>query len=151
MRSSRPLFVALFCSAASLHAQYFVSPTGSNANPGTAASPFLTVNHAASVAASGGIITLLPGTYGNEQGVITLGTKNLVIQGSGATNTVIRPNTTTTTSIDVSLTATPTLVNHRLGIYVNGINASVNINATIAFNPIAEWVNFREPTVGARI
>lgn len=37
------------------------------------------------------------------------------------------------------------------GIYVNGINASVNINATIAFNPIAEWVNFREPTVGARI
>ena len=37
------------------------------------------------------------------------------------------------------------------GIYVNGINAAVNINATIAFNPIAEWVNFREPTVGARI
>jgi hypothetical protein len=38
-----------------------------------------------------------------------------------------------------------------IGIYVNGINASVNINATIAFNPIAEWVNFREPTIGARI
>ena len=37
------------------------------------------------------------------------------------------------------------------GIYVNGINATVNINATIAFNPIAEWVNFREPTYGARI
>jgi hypothetical protein len=38
-----------------------------------------------------------------------------------------------------------------LGIYVNGINATTNINATIAFNPIAEWVNFREPTSGARI
>ena len=38
-----------------------------------------------------------------------------------------------------------------IGIYVNGINASVMINATIAFNPIAEWVNFREPTSGARI
>jgi hypothetical protein len=38
-----------------------------------------------------------------------------------------------------------------IGIYVNGINASVNINATIAFNPIAEWINFREPTFGARI
>ena len=38
-----------------------------------------------------------------------------------------------------------------IGIYVNGINASVLINATIAFNPIAEWVNFREPTTGARI
>jgi hypothetical protein len=38
-----------------------------------------------------------------------------------------------------------------IGIYVNGINASVNINATISFNPIAEWINFREPTVGVRI
>jgi hypothetical protein len=38
-----------------------------------------------------------------------------------------------------------------IGIYVNGINANININATIAFNPIAEWVNFREPTSGARI
>jgi len=38
-----------------------------------------------------------------------------------------------------------------IGIYVNGINASVSINATIAFNPIAEWVNFREPTAGALI
>ena len=38
-----------------------------------------------------------------------------------------------------------------IGIFVNGINASVNINATIAFNPIAEWINFREPTIGVRI
>jgi hypothetical protein len=37
------------------------------------------------------------------------------------------------------------------GIYVNGVNGNVNVNATIAFNPIAEWVNFREPTAGARI
>jgi hypothetical protein len=38
-----------------------------------------------------------------------------------------------------------------IGIYVNGVNANININATIAFNPIAEWINFREPTSGARI
>ena len=38
-----------------------------------------------------------------------------------------------------------------IGIYVNGNNGNVNINATIAFNPIAEWINFREPTIGARI
>ena len=38
-----------------------------------------------------------------------------------------------------------------IGIYVNGINGNANINATIAFNPIAEWINFREPTIGARI
>jgi|688.fasta_scaffold03227_28 hypothetical protein len=38
-----------------------------------------------------------------------------------------------------------------IGIYVNGLSGNANINATIAFNPIAEWVNFREPTIGARI
>lgn len=38
-----------------------------------------------------------------------------------------------------------------IGIYVNGLSGNANINATIAFNPIAEWVNFREPTYGARI
>ena len=37
------------------------------------------------------------------------------------------------------------------GIYVNGLSGNANVNATIAFNPIAEWVNFREPTYGARI
>jgi hypothetical protein len=38
-----------------------------------------------------------------------------------------------------------------IGIYVNGSNGNANINATIAFNPLAEWVNFREPTTAARI
>jgi hypothetical protein len=38
-----------------------------------------------------------------------------------------------------------------IGIYANGIGGNARINATIAFNPIAEWVNFREPTSGARI
>jgi hypothetical protein len=38
-----------------------------------------------------------------------------------------------------------------IGIYVNGSNGNANINDTIAFNPIAEWVNFREPTTAARI
>lgn len=38
-----------------------------------------------------------------------------------------------------------------IGVYVNGLSGNCNINATISFNPIAEWVNFREPTVGARI
>jgi hypothetical protein len=38
-----------------------------------------------------------------------------------------------------------------IGVYVNGLSGNANINATISFNPIAEWVNFREPTIGARI
>lgn len=144
MRSSRPLIIALFCSAASLHAQYFVSPTGSNTNPGTAASPFLTLNHAASVAAAGSVITMLPGTYGNEQGVITLGTKNLVVRGSGAANTLIRPNTVLTRNLDVSLTATPNVVAHRLGIYVNG-------TARVDFRDLTVDGNFAPPTSPARL
>jgi hypothetical protein len=38
-----------------------------------------------------------------------------------------------------------------MGIYANGLNGNARINATIAFNPIAEWINFREPTIGVRI
>ena len=38
-----------------------------------------------------------------------------------------------------------------IAIYANGLNGNARINATIAFNPIAEWINFREPTIGARI
>jgi hypothetical protein len=37
------------------------------------------------------------------------------------------------------------------GLYVNGLSGNANVNVSIAFNPIAEWVNFREPTTGARI
>lgn len=38
-----------------------------------------------------------------------------------------------------------------VAIYQNGTASGININATICFNPIAEWVNFREPTIGVRI
>lgn len=38
-----------------------------------------------------------------------------------------------------------------IAIYVNGLNGNARINATIAFNPLAEWINFREPTLGVRI
>jgi hypothetical protein len=38
-----------------------------------------------------------------------------------------------------------------IGIYANGLNGNARINATISFNPIAEWTNFREPTIGVRI
>ena len=36
-------------------------------------------------------------------------------------------------------------------IYVNGISGTLDVNAAISFNPIAEWINFREPTIGVRI
>lgn len=45
--------------------QYFVSTTGSDANPGTQASPFLTIQKGVDVAAGGGVDTVFvaPGTY----------------------------------------------------------------------------------------
>lgn len=36
-------------------------------------------------------------------------------------------------------------------LFVNGLSGLIDVNAAISFNPIAEWVNFREPTIGARI
>lgn len=36
-------------------------------------------------------------------------------------------------------------------LFVNGVSGNLDVNAAISFNPIAEWVNFREPTVGVRI
>jgi len=60
----RHLVLALGSLAATASAQWYVSPTGSNANSGTsAASPFQTINHAAGVATAGGVIYLAAGTY----------------------------------------------------------------------------------------
>ncbi|CAI6018377.1 OmpL47-type beta-barrel domain-containing protein [Cohnella sp. JJ-181] len=49
---------------------YYVSPTGSNSNPGTQAQPFLTILKASQVAAAGSTIHVAPGTY--EGGFRTL-------------------------------------------------------------------------------
>lgn len=50
----------------------FTSATGNNANPGTAAAPFLTIQHAINQASSGDIITVDAGTY-NENATTSTG------------------------------------------------------------------------------
>ena len=45
---------------------YYVSMTGSDANPGTASAPFKTFGKAASLQRAGSTLYILPGTY-NEQ------------------------------------------------------------------------------------
>jgi parallel beta-helix repeat protein len=42
----------------------FVSPTGSDANPGTAAAPWQTLGHASEASAPGAVVELAPGDYG---------------------------------------------------------------------------------------
>lgn len=49
--------------------QYYVAPTGSDANPGTAAAPLSTIAHATSLAAVGDTITIVPGGY-LETGIV---------------------------------------------------------------------------------
>ena len=42
---------------------YFVSPSGANTNPGTAGSPFLTIQKASDVVQPGDVVDVLPGRY----------------------------------------------------------------------------------------
>lgn len=54
----------LICFSASIHAAtYYVSTTGSDSNPGTITSPWLTVRHATSTVSAGDTVYLRGGTY----------------------------------------------------------------------------------------
>ena len=46
-----------------LSATYFVSPSGSDSNPGTLSAPFKTIQHAASIATSGSVVDIETGVY----------------------------------------------------------------------------------------
>src|SRR5687767_14161630 len=87
---------------------WWVSPAGSNGNPGTSGSPFLTINHAATVASAGDVIHLFSAIYGNEQGNVVLGTKNLTLVGAGMGATVIKAHTSLDTMLPAGPLATPT-------------------------------------------
>src|SRR5690606_23798484 len=55
--------------------EYFVSPSGSDGNPGTSSKPFRTINHAAQVAKAGDVVTIRSGTYYESVSVKNAGTK----------------------------------------------------------------------------
>jgi hypothetical protein len=83
------------------YSQLYVSPTGDDANPGTEASPFRTIEKAWSVATPGTTINLAEGTYARE-GQLTFGKKagtssiqRIVIRpkaGVAPWGCIIRPN-----------------------------------------------------------
>lgn len=65
MRTSH-LFALLSIAASAHAATYYVAPPssgGSDANPGTAAAPFATIQHAANAAFAGDTVVVTPGTY----------------------------------------------------------------------------------------
>jgi hypothetical protein len=113
-----PLFSTLVF-ASLLGAQVHVSPAGNDGNTGSSGSPFLTINHAASVASNGGTIFVHAGTYGDEQGIVQLGSKNLVLQGDGAAVTILHGHSTLTTLQPVvEPGGAPSL--HRVVVLING-------------------------------
>lgn len=70
--------------------KYYVSPTGSNSNSGTAQAPFQTISYAVSVASSSDYIMLLPGSY-TEASTVVVAQKSLVIQSSESTVAIFSP------------------------------------------------------------
>jgi hypothetical protein len=121
MRSSLST-LALLALAATAAAQQnrWVSPSGSDGNPGTQALPFLTINHANAVSNAGDVIRLLPGTYGDEQGSIVLGQKDIAVVGSGIGTTIVRAHSTLTTNVPTGFPNAPVPTQQRPVILVQG-------------------------------
>jgi len=104
-------------------ATYWVATTGKDTNPGTSASPFLTINKAVSVAAPGDIVYIKSGTYVENLVLTTSGTaaKPIIIScAPGALGTVtITPSAAfVTNNPDGSVID----VNAADYIWINGLN-----------------------------
>ncbi len=102
-----------------LHAQIYVSPTGSDVTgTGSQTSPYKTIAFAASVAAAGETLMLSAGTFGDDEQII-LGSQNLTIVGAGPGATIVQPHPTLVASLPTGpLPGTP--VDHRVAITVDG-------------------------------
>ncbi len=94
VRSKSSLRAALllvpFCLALAGHAAargntYYVSKSGNNSNPGTAAAPWLTISHAAAKVAAGDTVYVRAGTYHEAVSISTSGTaaEPIVFDGQG--------------------------------------------------------------------
>jgi hypothetical protein len=68
---------------------YYVSPTGSDSNPGTSAAPWLTIQHAASTVAAGSRVYVEPGTYIESINVRVSGTSSAPIRFIGESGAIV--------------------------------------------------------------
>ena len=114
------LATVLGIATASAQSHFWVSPTGNDGDPGTSAQPFQTINHAASVANAGDVIHLVAATYGDEQGHVVLGAKNLTLVGAGVGATVIKANSSLNQILPAGLLATPVMDTHRCAVTLQG-------------------------------
>ncbi len=68
---------------------YYVSPTGSDSNPGTIAAPWLTIQHAASTVAAGSTVYVAAGTYVESINVTVSGTASAPITFIGEAGAIV--------------------------------------------------------------
>ncbi|MCR9245734.1 MAG: FG-GAP-like repeat-containing protein [bacterium] len=110
---------------------WWVDPAGSDANPGTQASPFQTINFAASTASAGDVIHLVAATYGDEQNHVQLGAIDLTIVGAGVGQTIIKAHSSTDIMLPAGFVATPTMDPHRCCIALSGAGETVLRDLTL--------------------
>ncbi|MFN3241991.1 MAG: FG-GAP-like repeat-containing protein [Planctomycetota bacterium] len=120
---NRPLSIAFamaLAASASAQNHWWVSPTGNDADPGTETMPFQTINHAVSVATAGDVVHLFAATYGDEQGSLVLGTKDIAIQGAGVGMTIVKAHTSIDALLPSGTLGAPTVEAHRCALALQG-------------------------------
>lgn len=68
---------------------FYVSPTGSDSNPGTSAAPWLTIQHAASTVPAGSTVYVAAGTYNESINVTVSGTSSAPITFTGESGAIV--------------------------------------------------------------
>ncbi|GAB4158742.1 MAG: hypothetical protein Fur0037_26180 [Planctomycetota bacterium] len=128
MRTLAPPLILILAAALPAQATWWVSPTGNDANPGTQGSPFLTINHANAIAASGDVIRLTAGTFGDEQGNVVLGDKDVALVGDGRDSTILVSHSTQDITLPSGFPTSPTNEAHRPALALRG-TARVDIRS----------------------
>ena len=76
-------------SATALAADYYVSPSGSDSNPGSQHAPFRSIGRGTQVARAGDVLNVLSGTYTEDPLTLPSGS---TLRGAGGARPVIRPS-----------------------------------------------------------
>src|SRR5438477_6027147 len=104
-RILRMMTLLLAAGSVSQATTYFVAKTGSNTNPGTQASPFLTINHGASVAVAGDTVIVENGNYPESLSLTKNGTSGspITFKAQNKWGAVINPTSLTSDSAIISV------------------------------------------------